>query len=456
MTHSSASFAAPAGRTRRSGRTWALFITDAACLAGAAVAARVVRTQLPADWFTEAVQPLDAYLGPVVAGIVLCLGALVLARLYEDRRYLSRLEEYVSVVKAVTYATLVGLAIAFVLKDKDISRAVVLLYWAFGCVFLVLARSGWHQRDKARRRRGEDALSVAVVCERGGLPRVRALLRRFPELGYRINASLEVGRGTTAGQLRRLAAWAGSGRVDAVLVGVSSHRYHRVVPYLAWCEEHAMPHHRLTGAFDAFHGTDNAPGDLPPVDSKPVYTAVKRMFDEIAGLVIFVLTSPLWFAVAIAIKLDSPGPVFFIQDRVGRHGRIFRCLKFRTMYAHAPRYALTARSSRDPRVTPVGRLLRRTSLDELPQLLNVIRGEMSLVGPRPEMPFMVRRNTPMYQRRLMVLPGLTGLWQAVARHEPLEESLRYDLYYIQHRSFVFDLVILARTGLSVLAGHGAF
>lgn len=125
------------------------------------------------------------------------------------------------------------------------------------------------------------------------------------------------------------------------------------------------------------------------------------------------------------------------------------------MFTHAPRYAVTVRHDADPRVTRVGWWLRRTSLDELPQLLNVLKGEMSLVGPRPEMPFMIRRNTPAYQRRLQVLPGITGLWQAVARHEPLEESLRYDLYYIRHRSLLLDLAILARTALTVLGGRGA-
>ena len=449
----------PDARRPQPGRTGgrpALLVSDTLSLAVAALLAYSVRERLPSSWFAEVLQPAAVYLVPGAVAVVLCLVAVALARLYEDRRYLSRLEEYASIVKAVTYAVLASVGLAFVLKEKDLSRAVLLLFWALACVLLVLTRSGWHQHFKRMRRRGRDVLAVAVVCERGGLPRVRALLRRFPELGYRVAASLEVGRGSVAAHLRLLGDWVARGRVDAVLVGVSSRRYHRVVPYLAWCEEHYLPHHRLSGAFDAFHGEGLDSVTMPSVDSRPVYTVVKRMFDEVAAAVLLLVTLPLWLLVAVAIKLDSPGPVFFAQDRVGRHGRSFRLIKFRTMYAYAPRYAVTARSAGDPRVTPVGRFLRRTSLDELPQLVNILKGEMSLVGPRPEMPFMVSRNSPTYRRRLMVLPGLTGLWQAVARHEPLEESLRYDLYYIQHRSFVFDLVILARTVLSVVSGRGAY
>jgi exopolysaccharide biosynthesis polyprenyl glycosylphosphotransferase len=439
------------------GRIWFLLCSDAVVLVVAAVAAYAARTGPLRPWFTETIQPPAFYLLPGVVVVFFCLVSIATSRLYEDRRYLSRLEQYAALIKAVTYALLVSLGIAFALREKELSRSILGMFGILACILLVLERSAWHHVFKALRRRGKDTIKVAVIATAGGLPRVRALLRRYPELGYRITASLPVGTGPALQRhLGRLGAWAQADKMNAVLVGVPAHQYHRVVPYLAWCEEHYLPHHRLSGAFDAFHGEGLDSVTMPSVDSRPVYTVVKRMFDEVAAAVLLLVTLPLWLLVAVAIKLDSPGPVFFAQDRVGRHGRSFRLIKFRTMYAYAPRYAVTARSAGDPRVTPVGRFLRRTSLDELPQLVNILKGEMSLVGPRPEMPFMVSRNSPTYRRRLMVLPGLTGLWQAVARHEPLEESLRYDLYYIQHRSFVFDLVILARTVLSVVSGRGAY
>jgi lipopolysaccharide/colanic/teichoic acid biosynthesis glycosyltransferase len=207
--------------------------------------------------------------------------------------------------------------------------------------------------------------------------------------------------------------------------------------------------------FDAFHeGGETAP-EVSSAEPKPLYSVLKRVFDETSALVLLVLTLPLWLVIAMLVKMESPGPVLFVQERVGRHGRLFRLYKFRTLFAHTARYAVTPRSRRDPRMTPLGAFLRRTSLDELPQLINVLKGEMSLVGPRPEMPFMMRRNSPEYAQRLQVRPGMTGLWQAIARDEPLEESLRYDLHYIRHRSFLFDLMILARTFLTVFTGRGA-
>ncbi len=126
------------------------------------------------------------------------------------------------------------------------------------------------------------------------------------------------------------------------------------------------------------------------------------------------MTLPLWVAIAIWIKSTSSGPVFFRQERIGRYGKAFAMYKFRSMYTTVPKYGRSPEDSRDPRITPAGRFLRKTSLDELPQLLNVLKGEMALVGPRPEMPYVVKEYTPYEAQRLSVLPGITGFWQLSA------------------------------------------
>ena len=173
---------------------------------------------------------------------------------------------------------------------------------------------------------------------------------------------------------------------------------------------------------------------------------VKRLADLIGSAVLVVLFAPMLALIAILVRLDSPGPALFVQERVGRKGRIFRMYKFRSMYRDAPRFARSPLSSRDPRLTRLGRLLRRTSLDELPQLFNVLSGDMSLVGPRPEMPFVVQNYTAEQRKRLKVVPGLTGLWQLSAdRAFPIHEALEYDLYYIRNRGFFLDLAILIHT-----------
>jgi lipopolysaccharide/colanic/teichoic acid biosynthesis glycosyltransferase len=156
---------------------------------------------------------------------------------------------------------------------------------------------------------------------------------------------------------------------------------------------------------------------------------------------------------AAFIHWDSKGPVFFRQLRVGRGGKRFELYKFRSMRVDAPKYGLHPTDGDDPRVTRVGRWLRRTSLDELPQLINILKGDMSLVGPRPEMPFIVEGYNGRHRQRLNVIPGLTGLWQLSAdRAFLIHENIQYDLYYIRHRNFFMDLAILLHTAVFAMKG----
>jgi exopolysaccharide biosynthesis polyprenyl glycosylphosphotransferase len=179
----------------------------------------------------------------------------------------------------------------------------------------------------------------------------------------------------------------------------------------------------------------------------------KRVFDFIGAAVLLVLTSPLFLVLAILVKLDSRGPALFRQERVGLAGRCFRMFKFRTMYMESPAYAYSPRESDDLRITRLGRFLRRTSLDELPQLLNVLVGNMSLVGPRPEMPFIVETYTEHHSHRLRVKPGITGLWQLSGdRNYLIHENIEYDLYYIKHRNFFMDIAILLHTSIFAMRG----
>jgi exopolysaccharide biosynthesis polyprenyl glycosylphosphotransferase len=184
-------------------------------------------------------------------------------------------------------------------------------------------------------------------------------------------------------------------------------------------------------------------GHLP---NPPAYEIAKRVFDFLSSVILITLALPLGVVVAVMIWRDSPGPILFAQERIGRGGKPFRLYKFRSMYVDAPKYALHPQAAEDPRITPFGRFLRRTSLDELPQLINVLRGEMSLVGPRPEMPFIVEQYNAHQRQRLEVIPGITGLWQLSAdRAFLIHENIFYDLYYIRHRSFFMDVAVLLHT-----------
>ena len=197
--------------------------------------------------------------------------------------------------------------------------------------------------------------------------------------------------------------------------------------------------------------------------------ATKRLMDIVLSAVGMLLLSPVYLAIAVAVKLSSPGPVFFVQTRVGRYGRYFKFYKFRSMRqdAESQKAALMARNESkdgvifkmkdDPRITKVGRFLRRTSLDELPQLWNVFIGDMSLVGPRPPVPSEVLEYTLEDRKRLDVIPGITCLWQIKGRSEiPFNEQVRLDKEYILAPSVWKDIVILLKTIPAILGGRGAY
>lgn len=176
------------------------------------------------------------------------------------------------------------------------------------------------------------------------------------------------------------------------------------------------------------------------------YDQAKRAMDLGLCVLIGIALLPIVAIIALVIKLDSPGPVFFTHKRVGMDGRLFNIHKFRSMFVEVPAYSVNPFSHADRRITRVGRFLRRTSLDELPQILNVLKGEMSLVGPRPEMPFIVEQYEEVHKERLKAMPGITGLWQLSGdRRRAIHENMDYDLYYIYNRSFFLDITILLQT-----------
>jgi exopolysaccharide biosynthesis polyprenyl glycosylphosphotransferase len=206
-----------------------------------------------------------------------------------------------------------------------------------------------------------------------------------------------------------------------------------------------------------------------PQGERMAYERAKRLLDVAATGAGLLLLAPLFALVAIAIRLDSPGPVLFSQTRVGKHGKSFRCWKFRSMFvdAEARKAALMAENEmdggvifkmkRDPRITRVGRFIRKASIDELPQLWNVFVGDMSLVGPRPAVPAEVSQYTPYERQRLAVKPGITCFWQVSGRSNlPFDEQVRLDIHYAQVRSLRVDIGLLLRTVPAVLFARGAY
>ncbi len=231
-------------------------------------------------------------------------------------------------------------------------------------------------------------------------------------------------------------------------------------------------HEPMSEAGQAETAGRGIPG-VPIAPTPPGYRFAKRSMDLVSAGLGLAITSPALLGIGLAVRLESPGPILFRQERVGLGGRVFTVYKFRSMYARADEGAhreyvrtLLAGGRRregegtwvpiaaDPRVTRVGRFLRRAHLDELPQLLNILRGDMSLVGPRPPIPYEVELYEPWQLARLSVIPGLTGLWQANGWGRlSFEEGVKLDLEYVRRRSFWLDLRIVLRTIWQILTGR---
>lgn len=263
-------------------------------------------------------------------------------------------------------------------------------------------------------------------------------------------------------------------QIDHVVIALPSQSYHQLNHIVGSLRDESVAIHVSPDYFNLSLAQSNLQsfGSLPFLSIKKTPLTAwqrlqKRLFDIFVTMCLLIPALPVMAIVAIAIKLDSKGPIFFRQLRVGENGKLFSILKFRSMIPHAEKMQkgvnqnhngiLIHKKENDPRVTRVGRFIRRTSLDELPQLLNILWGDMSLVGPRPEMPWLVEQYQSWQHTRFSVPQGLTGWWQVHGRsNKPLHLNIEEDLYYIQNYSFWLDLYILLRTPLAVIRGEGAF
>ncbi len=236
-------------------------------------------------------------------------------------------------------------------------------------------------------------------------------------------------------------------------------------------EQHSFP----TSPISSVSSLGNANAFAPPEQHSGFYVLYgKRILDVIMAAILLLLAAPLMAVIAVGVVLDSPGPALFVQERVGKNGTTFRMFKFRSMHAanstliheqHVqrvirentePQPGGSLKIPADPRVTRLGRILRRTSLDELPQLVNVLRGEMSLVGPRPDLPYAVAVYKPWYHERFEAMPGITGYWQVAARNTvSYERMIEMDIEYSRRQNLSWDLLLLLQTAGAVFHGKGA-
>lgn len=376
------------------------------------------------------------------------------------------------------------LAIAAFLLKVEPARGYFLTALPAGLVLLVAGRWAWRQWLVSVRRKGECGSRAVLVGSRATSEYVAGMISRYPASGIFVVGALvpdgrvgqTVGEVPVLGDLDGIVAALDASGADALVLTGSDQMPHQAVKRLSWEIERrgvrliVVP--ALTGvAGPRIHTTPIVGLPLIHVDFpqfEGTRYATKRMADIVASFCALVVLSPFFLVIALLITSTSPGPAFFRQTRVGLNGKPFGMLKFRSMRADAEEMlpglldssdgnGVLFKKREDPRVTPVGRILRRWSIDELPQITNVLKGDMSFVGPRPPLLTEVEQYDSDARRRLLVKPGITGLWQISGRSDlSWEDSLRLDLYYVENWSLIGDLVILYRTVRAVLTGHGAY
>ncbi len=378
-----------------------------------------------------------------------------------------------------------AVGIACFLARYPLSRGYFVIMFAVGGPTLVLARFVLRRSLQSVRRRGHLLTRVLLVGTPIHIDQVAQVLKRERWLGYTIVGALtppsfvaaETAAGVpVVGHTDRLLTAVGDQQVDTLVFAEGSFANASEFRRTAWdLEEHRVQMIVVPGLTDvAADRIQVRPvGGLPLVfverpQGAAAVNGMKRTFDIVCASLLLLLLAPVMAVVAVLVRLEDGGPVLFRQARVGRDNNLFQCLKFRSMVVDADEQLSSVahlnetggvlfKMAEDPRITRVGRLIRRLSLDELPQLWNVVRGEMSMVGPRPALPVEVARYDSDMRRRLRVRPGVTGLWQVSGRSDlSWEDTVRLDLYYVDNWSVVQDVAILLKTVRAVFRSEGAY
>ena len=440
------------------------------------------------------------YAGIFFFVIPVTVAMLIYERVYRYYGAFSYTQEAIKVFKAILVSSLLTVAWAFLFRggfsfrDFSYSRGVFLLNFAFSLVAFTVFHLSLRFIQAQIRERDINLIPTVVVGTGGEAGRIIDELRQRKDLGYRLigtirsNDSEEFREDTPVlGGVADLASLIREYKIQEVIITDDSFDAERLFDAMIGAgRSHKVEFRFAPSVFNLIPQKTSVEqiGVLPMVRlfTEPLSDAqrfLKRTSDIVIASLAMIVTLPLWLVISILIKRDSRGPVFFRQERVGMDGRIFLCLKFRTMQAdsddalHRETYKqniaggsaanagddekpVYGKVPNDPRVTGIGRWLRRSSLDELPQLINVLRGDMSVVGPRPPIPYEVHEYDIWHRKRLDMKPGITGLWQVSGRNRlTFEQMVKVDLFYIENWSIWLDLKIILLTIPALWRGEGA-
>jgi exopolysaccharide biosynthesis polyprenyl glycosylphosphotransferase len=434
-------------------------------------------------------QPLSFFQGKIVLLAVLVVGLFQIRGLYRMPRWTTLLDEAFGIASGVTIAMAIVILYSFLQRFYP-SRLIFIYAWLLIIALLVLKRVVSRVVRERLWVRGIGVDRVLVVGAGRAGQRLMQWMLGQPQLGYQVvgyiddNPTDELLAIATPRRVERPAHLGASAdirsivqghSVDEVIIALPPTAHEQMMWIMDQCRAEDVEFKLVPDLFELALDSVNIHevAGLPLIGLKPARIAgwnlvIKRTVDIVISLVVLGFASIAMALIAVAIKLDSEGPVFFRQERVGRNGRRFVCYKFRTMvkdaesqraliqqaYDSDPRLV---KAQDDPRRTRVGRLIRRYSLDELPQFVNILIGEMSVVGPRPQVPAEVAEYDEWHRGRLQVTPGLTGLWQVSGRSNlTFDEMVRLDLYYAEHWSPWLDCKVILRTIPAILTARGAY
>ena len=448
---------------------------DLLLVAGSWLLAYLARFYVIGPQSRHGIPPLEPYLLMLLPILIVWGIAFRAFDLYHPRRIGSRLSEVAGIAKASTVGALVLVSVmTFFFREYDYSRVVIVYFWIFSIVGVSFARYAFREALRVARRRGYN-LRYALVVGGGELAAgvVRTLKAR-PDTGIQILGLVGDDKRAAAGVqslggFADLRALLDAHEVDHVILALAHEEYGRLGGLLEAIGDEPVTIHVVPdlGRFTSLRGGVEEFEGLPFVHLResPLYgwsRVAKRAFDVVFSLAVLALLSPVLVALAAAVRLTSRGPVLYGQERMGLDGQRFRMMKLRTMRVDAERESGPVwAAAGDDRRTPIGAFLRRFSLDELPQFVNVLRGEMSVVGPRPERPVFVerfRRTVPGYMLRHKVKSGVTGWAQVhgLRGNTSLEKRIEYDIEYIERWSFWLDLKIIGLTLVRVLFDRNAY
>ncbi|HUP00140.1 MAG TPA: sugar transferase [Gemmatimonadota bacterium] len=427
------------------------------------------------EWGVLGRQSLDPahYVNLALLFGVICIAVFWKLDLYRERASVLNLSELQAAMKGILLTAAIFLAVLFMVRLTNFSRFVTFFGFFTSAVFVLLQRRLFSAFVRKVQLGGKIARRNVLIygCGETGKLLMKKLIQAphkachvvgflddFAPRGSRVTCRLhqtttEVFEARVLGRLQDLAPLARELRIDELLVTVSltnAERHHELVQLAreANVDVGVIPRFGEVRA-DQLEVEDlSAITVLRPSSVRPrkFYPAMKRCFDVLTASTLLIVTAPLWMLAVALILLESGWPVLFRQMRVGQDGKRFKIVKFRTMRKGVEPYQNSPQGDDDPRITRIGRLLRMGGFDELPQLINVLRGQMSMVGPRPEMPFIVEKYSALESQRLVAKPGITGIWQlSCDRHAEIHENLEYDLYYIRHQSLLLDFLILLET-----------